>query len=188
MTTRNQIRIVGGAWRGRKLAFPDSTGLRPTPDRVRETLFNWLAPVVGGSRCLDLFAGSGALGFEAASRGAAEVVMVERDAAVAKNLREQQQRLNAAQIQVVQADALQFLAGAPRPFDIVLLDPPFGQNLLQQVLATLARGWLAPRAWIYMEAERGLDGGALSGWLPESFELYRSKATGQVGYHLARRV
>lgn len=188
MTTPNQLRIVGGAWRGRKLSFLDSAGLRPTPDRVRETLFNWLAPVVEGSRCLDLFAGSGALGFEAASRGAADVVMVERDAAVAKHLREQQQRLNAAQIQVVQADALQYLAGAARPFEIVLLDPPFGQALLQPVLAALAQGWLAPRAYIYMEAERGMSGEALGGWLPEGFELYRSKATGQVGYHLARRV
>lgn len=188
MTTPNQLRIVGGAWRGRKLSFLDSAGLRPTPDRVRETLFNWLAPVVEGSRCLDLFAGSGALGFEAASRGAADVVMVERDAAVAKHLREQQQHLNAAQIQVVQADALQFLAGAARPFEIVLLDPPFGQDLLRPVLAALAQGWLAPRAYLYMEAERGMSGEALSAWLPDGFELYRSKATGQVGYHLARRV
>lgn len=188
MTTRNQLRIVGGVWRGRTLAFPDSAGLRPTPDRVRETLFNWLAPVVAGSRCLDLFAGSGALGFEAASRGAAEVVMVERDAVVTKHLREQQQRLNATQIQVMQAAALSFLAGAPRPFDIVLLDPPFGQALLQPVLATLAQGWLAPRACIYIEAERALSGDALSAWLPEGFALYRSKATGQVGYHLAQRV
>lgn len=183
---RNQVRIVGGRWRGRKLDFPAAASLRPTPDRVRETLFNWLAPVLEGSRCLDPFAGSGALGFEAASRGATSVVLVERDAVAVRSLREQQRRLNAHQVEIVQADALRFLAGAPQTFDIVLLDPPFGQNLPQPVLAALAQGWLAPRAWIYVEAERGLDEAALRAWLPDGFELYRSKATGQVGYHLAR--
>lgn len=186
--TRNQVRIGGGAWRGRKLSFPDSAGLRPTPDRVRETLFNWLAPVIAGSRCLDLFAGSGALGFEAASRGAAEVVLVERDAAVVKSLREQQMRLAAAQIHIVQADALQFLHGPPQPFDIVLLDPPFGQNLLEAALAALAPGWLAPTAWIYLEAERAVGAEALHALLPPGFELFRGKVAGQVGYHLARRM
>lgn len=183
---RNQVRIVGGLWRGRKLDFPVVAGLRPTPDRVRETLFNWLAPVIEGSRCLDLFAGSGALGFEAASRGAASVVLVERDAAVVNSLREQQRRLNAHQVDVVQADALQFLARAPQPFDVVLLDPPFGQGLLEAALAALQRGWLAPRAWLYLEAERSLDSEQVNTLLPPGFELYRSKATGQVGYHLAR--
>lgn len=184
---RNQVRIGGGRWRGRKLDFPDVAGLRPTPDRVRETLFNWLAPVIQGSRCLDLFAGSGALGFEAASRGAATVLLVERDAVVARHLRAQQQRLQAAELAVVQADALQFLAGEPQAFDVVLLDPPFGQGLIEAALTALARGWLAPHAWIYLEAERGLDEGRLRTWLPDGFELVRSKATGQVGYHLARR-
>ena len=185
---RNQVRIVGGLWRGRKLDFPGVAGLRPTPDRVRETLFNWLTPVIDGSRCLDLFAGSGALGFEAASRGAASVVLVERDAVVVRGLRDQQRRLNAHQVEVVQADALQFLAGAPQPFDIVLLDPPFGQDLLEAALAALQRGWLAPRAWLYLEAERALGSERLNALLPPGFELYRSKATGQVGYHLARCV
>jgi 16S rRNA (guanine966-N2)-methyltransferase len=189
---RNQVRIGGGQWRGRKLDFPAITGVRPTPDRVRETLFNWLAPVTPGCRCLDLYAGSGALGFEAASRGAAEVVLVERDAHVAKSLREHQQRLEATQMQIVQADALQYLQGTPRPFDVVLIDPPFGQGLLEAALAALATfaqgGWLAPSAWIYLEAERALTVADLSALLPEGFELYRSKVAGQVGYHLARRL
>jgi len=186
--TRNQVRIGGGQWRGRKLSFPESAGLRPTPDRVRETLFNWLAPVLPGSRCLDLFAGSGALGFEAASRGAAEVVLVEHEARAVKSLREHQQRLAATQIQIVQADARQFLNGTPRPFDIVLLDPPFGQGLLEAALVALDRGWLAPRAWIYLEAERAVSAEALHALLPEGYEPFRSKVAGQVGYHLARRL
>jgi 16S rRNA (guanine966-N2)-methyltransferase len=190
MSTRrqaNQVRIVGGCWRGRKLAFADLPGLRPTPDRVRETLFNWLAPVIEGSRCLDLFAGSGALGFEAASRGAAEVVLVEREPVAVKTLREQAQALKAEQLRIVQADALQYLQGAPRAFDIVLLDPPFGQELLVRTLAGLGPDWFAPQAWLYLEAERELSAARLGALLPRDFELYRSKATGQVGYHLARR-
>ncbi len=184
---RNQVRIGAGQWRGRKLDFPLIDGQRPTPDRVRETLFNWLAPVLPGSRCLDLFAGSGALGFEAASRGAAEVLLVERDARVSKSLREHQAQLNASQLQIVQADALQFLHTNARPFEIVFIDPPFGQALLAPVLAALVLGWLAPSAWIYLEAERTLSGEALATLLPDGFELYRSKVAGQVGYHLARR-
>ncbi|MBZ0071585.1 MAG: 16S rRNA (guanine(966)-N(2))-methyltransferase RsmD [Thiohalobacteraceae bacterium] len=182
----NQVRIIGGQWRGRKLPFPDVPGLRPTPDRVRETLFNWLAPVIEGSRCLDLFAGSGALGFEAASRGAAEVVLVEREAQLAKALREHAQRLKAGQVQIAQADALQFLHATPRPFDIVLLDPSFGQDLLATVLTRLAAGWLAPTAYLYLEAERTLPAERLAALLPAGFDLVRSKTAGQVGYHLAR--
>ena len=183
----NQVRIIGGRWRGRKLPFPDAPGLRPTPDRVRETLFNWLAPVIEGSRCLDLFAGSGALGLEAASRGAAEVMLVEREARLAKALREHVERLKAGHVQIAQADALQFLHGTPRPFDVVLLDPPFGEDLLPAVLARLDAGWLAPAAYLYMEAERTLPAERLAALLPAGFELVRSKTAGQVGYHLARR-
>ena len=184
----NQVRIIGGQWRGRKLEFPDVPGLRPTPDRVRETLFNWLAPVVPGSRCLDLFAGSGALGFEAASRGAAEVHLIERDPRIVKVLREQAQRLGAEGLQVVQADVRQYLGGAPQAYDVVLLDPPFGKDLLRPTLRSLAAGWLAPGARVYLEAERELCAEALSELLPDGLELVRSKAAGQVGYHLARRV
>lgn len=184
----NQVRIVGGQWRGRKLSFPDLPGLRPTPDRVRETLFNWLAPVIAGSRCLDLFAGSGALGFEAASRGASRVILVEREPQIARVLREQAQLFCAETVEVMQADALQYLHGAPRDVDILLLDPPFGQGLLESALAVLAGGSLPALSWIYLEAERSLDGDQLSALLPYGFELFRSKATGQVGYHLARRL
>ena len=184
----NQVRIIGGQWRGRKLEFPDVPGLRPTPDRVRETLFNWLAPMLPGSRCLDLFAGSGALGFEAASRGAAEVLLVERDPRIVKTLREQAQRLRADGLQVVQADVQQYLGGAPQAYDIVLLDPPFGKDLLRPTLQALAAGWLALGARIYLEAERGLGTEALTELLPNGLELVRSKVAGQVGYHLVHRV
>ena len=184
----NQVRIVGGQWRGRKLSFPDLPGLRPTPDRVRETLFNWLAPVIAGSRCLDLFAGSGALGFEAASRGAARVTLVEREPQIARVLREQAQLFSAQTIEVMQADALQYLQGAPGDTDILFLDPPFGQGLLESALAVLAGDPSPALAWIYLEAERNLAGNQLNALLPDGFELFRSKATGQVGYHLARRL
>lgn len=184
----NQVRIVGGQWRGRKLSFPDLPGLRPTPDRVRETLFNWLAPVIAGSRCLDLFAGSGALGFEAASRGAARVTLVEREPQIARVLREQAQLFSAQTIEVMQADALHYLQETLGDTDILLLDPPFGQGLLESALAILATGQSPALAWIYLEAERSLDGDQLGALLPDGFELFRSKATGQLGYHLARRL
>lgn len=181
----NQLRIIAGAWRGRKLGFPAVAGLRPTPDRVRETVFNWLAPVLPGARCLDLFAGSGALGFEAASRGAALVVLVERDAQVLRQLRANGTMLAASQVQVVAAEARNYLAGAAVPFDIVLLDPPYDKpDLLATCCAQLeAGGWLAPQARIYLET-RGKDGPPS---LPANWELVRSKQAGQVGYHLAVR-
>jgi 16S rRNA (guanine966-N2)-methyltransferase len=128
----NQVRIIAGQWRGRKLEFPDSQGLRPTSDRVRETLFNWLAPVLPGAVCLDLFAGSGALGFEAASRDASRVVMVEQNSAVFKHLQSQSRRLSAQAVELVNADANDYLAGVDTAFDIVFLDPPFGNADLRQ--------------------------------------------------------
>jgi len=179
----NQLRIIAGSWRGRKLRFAPVPGLRPTPNRVRETLFNWLQPVIHGARCLDLYAGSGALGIEAASRGAAAVVLVDRDPQVVRVLREQLQLLDAGQVQVLQADVGSWLSGTPEPFDIVFLDPPFRAGLLPAAIGQLeAGGWLAPEAWIYLEAEQGLVPD-----LPDNWELYRSKRAGQVGYHLARR-
>lgn len=185
----SQLRIIGGSWRGRKISFRDAPGLRPTPDRIRETLFNWLMPVIGGSRCLDLFAGSGALGFEAASRAAAEVTMVEAGHGVAEQLRSQVALLAAAdRIQVVETDALHFLAGTAHPFDVVFLDPPFGKGLLQPVLQRLGEaGWLHEHSLIYIEAERTLAAEEISAWLPSGFQLVRSKQAGDVGYHLARR-
>ncbi|HKJ08525.1 MAG TPA: 16S rRNA (guanine(966)-N(2))-methyltransferase RsmD [Gammaproteobacteria bacterium] len=183
-SNRNQLRIIGGAWRGRRLAFPPVPGLRPTPDRVRETLFNWLAPTLVGARCLDLFAGSGALGLEAASRGAAQVVLVDSDRQVTAALREHAVRLQAGEaVEVVQADALTFLDGPARPFDVVFLDPPFSRGLLAPCIARLeAGGWLAHDGYLYLEAERHLAEPPL----PTGWEIVRSKTAGQVGYHLAR--
>jgi 16S rRNA (guanine966-N2)-methyltransferase len=179
----NQLRIIAGAWRGRKLAFAPVTGLRPTPDRVRETLFNWLGLSVHGARCLDLFAGSGALGLEAASRGAAAVVLVDAEPLVAHTLQEQARVLGARQVRIVQATCERYLGGPAEPFDLVFLDPPYRQGLLPECMELLEqRGWLAPDAWIYIEAERGLEPP-----LPGNWDTYRSKATGQVGYHLVRR-
>jgi 16S rRNA (guanine966-N2)-methyltransferase len=180
----NQVRIIAGTWRGRRLLFEPVPGLRPTPDRVRETLFNWLSPVVRGARCLDLYAGSGALGLEAASRGAAAVVLVDNDPQVVAALGRQLELLGAQQVRVVRADVMQWLSGAASPFDIVFLDPPFRRQLLGPCIHLLERhGWLADEARIYIEAEKGLVPE-----LPENWDLLRSKAAGQVGYHLARRV
>jgi 16S rRNA (guanine966-N2)-methyltransferase len=179
----NQLRIIAGRWRGRKLTFAPVPGLRPTPDRVRETLFNWLGPLLQGARCLDLFAGSGALGLEAASRGAAEVVMVDNDPVVVRSLREQLQQLNFSGAQVVQQDVNSWLSMPAAPFDVVFLDPPFRENRLPECIRLLEdNGWLAAAARVYIEAEKNY-----TPVLPEGWELYRSKAAGQVGYHLAIR-
>jgi 16S rRNA (guanine966-N2)-methyltransferase len=180
---RNQLRIIAGVWRGRKLVFAPVAGLRPTPDRVRETLFNWLGLSVHGACCLDLFAGSGALGLEAASRGAAAVVLVDADPLIARTLKEQVRMLDARQVHIVQAACERYLQGPAEPFDLVFLDPPYRQGALAGCMELLERrGWLAPDAWIYLEAERGLEPR-----LPASWKPYRSKSSGQVGYHLVRR-
>jgi 16S rRNA (guanine966-N2)-methyltransferase len=155
----NQVRIIGGQWRRRGLHFPDAPGLRPTPDRVRETLFNWLGQRLDGLRCLDLFAGSGALGFEAASRGAREVVMVERDRSAYEALRKNRELLGASQVELVAADGLAWLAGARGQFDLIFLDPPFQAGLLPDALVRAATR-LAPGGKIYAEfgARPDLDG------------------------------
>ncbi len=181
---RNSLRIVGGAWRGRRVHFPDSPGLRPTPDRVRETLFNWLQFSVAGTRCLDLFAGSGALGLEALSRGARAVVFVDEAAAVSHTLREELERLGgSAKAQVVHASAVRYLATPGEPYDLVFLDPPFGQGALPQYVELIASGgWIKDDGWVYLEGER--QAGAPP--LPAGWELLKSKSAGEVGYHLAR--
>jgi 16S rRNA (guanine966-N2)-methyltransferase len=181
---RNELRVIGGEWRGRRFRFPPLAALRPSPDRVRETLFNWLQPVIAGSRCLDLFAGSGALGLEALSRGAGRVVFIEREDTVVKQLRDTLQTLGAAGAAVHRQDARRFLAGAPEEFDIVFLDPPYGADWLPEICRALeANGWLASPALIYLEtpARTGPPG------LPEGWKLLKSKRAGEVGYHLARR-
>jgi 16S rRNA (guanine966-N2)-methyltransferase len=169
--------------------FPDVEAIRPTPDRVRETLFNWLQHVIAGSRCLDLFAGSGALGLEALSRGAAQVVFVDRERSVIRELDETLSMLEASGAESHVRDALKFLertgsSTAAQPFDVVFLDPPFAAEFLPQVCRALEdRGWLASRATIYIEAP------ARAGvpMLPANWTLLKSGRAGEVGYHLARR-
>jgi 16S rRNA (guanine966-N2)-methyltransferase len=175
------VRIIGGQHRGRKLAFAEMPGLRPTGDRIRETLFNWLQPVIEGARCLDLFAGSGVLGMEAASRGAARVVMVEQAAAVVRQLERNRQQLSLDQVSIVRADALQFLEQSPTPFDIVFLDPPFDNNLLAPVCQRLTQGWLADGARIYLEEDVSREFPVL----PEDWQWLKQKRAGQVRYGLA---
>ncbi len=182
---RNQLRIIAGQWRGRKLSFPEVPGLRPTPDRVRETLFNWLAPVITGARCLDLFAGSGALGLEALSRGAAHVILVDEQSAVIKQLRANLSLLQADSAEVIHADAVTYLAGSATPCDVVFLDPPYQTAWLARCMEQLEQGgWLATHAWIYLEAasKAGLPA------MPPNWHVVRSKTAGEVGYHLVERM
>lgn len=180
-----EVRIIGGDLRGSKLPVADRDGLRPSGDRLREALFNWLQSVIPGARCLDLFAGSGALGFEAASRGAAEVVMIERDRELARSLSATAQRLRAGNVRVHEADALRWLAlppdSAASRFDLVFLDPPFAAGLWAAALAALD-GWLNDDAWLYLEAPRKADIGPASGW-----RLHRQGQTRDVDFSLWRR-
>lgn len=152
----NSVRIIGGEYRSRILHFPDASGLRPTPDRVRETLFNWLGQRLHGLVCLDAFAGSGALGFEAASRGAARVVMLERDGKVHEALRQNARLLQARNVDILQMDALAYLAGAGELFDVIFLDPPFDKNLLAPALQSAATR-LRPGGKIYAESPAPLS-------------------------------
>ncbi|MBP2846142.1 MULTISPECIES: 16S rRNA (guanine(966)-N(2))-methyltransferase [Dickeya] len=178
-----QIRIIGGQWRGRKLPVPDSPGLRPTTDRVRETLFNWLAPVIAHSRCLDCFAGSGALGLEALSRAAAHATLLEAERNVARQLTQNLALLRADNAEVVNTDTLQWLAkpSSALPFDVVFLDPPFRRGLLDDTLRLLEAGhWLAEEAWIYIETEA--ENRMLA--IPPTWSLHREKTAGQVSYRL----
>jgi len=170
------VRIVGGAWRSRLISVPASPDLRPTPDRVRETLFNWLGGDLSGLACLDLFAGSGALGFEAASRGAGHVVMVERDPGALARLQANRAVLMAEQVEIVAGDALAYLARAVRRFDVVFLDPPFRQNALPAVLAVLP-SHLNPEARVYVEAAQPVE-------LQPPWKELRCKRAGRVSYQL----
>jgi len=180
---RNELRIIGGKWRGRHVQFPSLPQLRPSPDRVRETLFNWLAPVIAGARCLDLFAGSGALGLEAASRGAAQVVLVDREPRVLEALKASVARLGNDGIDVVCDEAFAYLTRARGVFDVVFVDPPFGAGLAVRACAALAAsGRLAPGARVYVECEAEAGPPAL----PEGWMLLRSRRAGRVGYHLAQ--
>lgn len=182
---RNQFRIIGGQWRGRKLGFFPAPGLRPTPDRVRETLFNWLAPVIQGARVLDLFAGSGALGFEAASRGAARVTLVDSHPRAVSQLQQNVRLLQAEQVQVCQSDVLRYLTRPGEACELVFLDPPYQSGVLEACFERLETGgWLTPDARIYFEH----DSHEPAPSLPANWQLQRDKQSGQVAYLLARRV
>ncbi|MEO8156282.1 MAG: 16S rRNA (guanine(966)-N(2))-methyltransferase RsmD [Betaproteobacteria bacterium] len=168
----NQVRIIGGQWRSRIVRFPHAHSLRPTPDRVRETLFNWLGQDLAGKACLDLFAGSGALGFEAASRGARRVVMVEQNTAICQALRETQAALGAGQVEVRRADAFAFLKADVLRYDVIFLDPPFQLGWLPRLLPLLPVH-LALDARVYLEADAPVA-------IPAEFELIRQTRAGQV--------
>jgi 16S rRNA (guanine966-N2)-methyltransferase len=179
-----RLRIIGGEWRSRLLPVVDQPGLRPTPDRVRETLFNWLQMELPGARCLDLFAGSGALGFEAASRGAAEVTLVEKQADACRVLADNIKILKTGRIRLVQQDALDWLQHCPQAYDVVFVDPPYASGLLGDVCRQLEdNGCLAGEARIYLEL--GSDQALPE--LPPNWQIIRGKKAGQVGYHLAIR-
>ena len=175
-----QIRIIGGQWRGRKLPVPESPGLRPTTDRVRETLFNWLAPSIVDASCLDCFAGSGALGLEALSNA----TLLEMERGVAQQLQKNLATLKASNAKVVNTNTLAFLAQAGAPHDIVFVDPPFRKGLLEETLKLLENnGWLSDEALIYIESE--VENGLPP--VPMNWHVYREKVAGQVAYRLYQR-
>ncbi|MCW9023577.1 MAG: 16S rRNA (guanine(966)-N(2))-methyltransferase RsmD [Gammaproteobacteria bacterium] len=181
---RNSLRIIGGEWRGRKLEFADAEGLRPTPDRVRETLFNWLMPIIQGATCLDLFAGSGALGMEALSRGAAHVIMLDNQAAAISGLRNNLSLLAAEDhATLLNIEAQRYLEQSPQPVDIVFLDPPYHRDLLAPCMEKLQAGWLKAGAYIYFEANRD----EAIPELPANWTLLKEKTAGQVRYFLAKQ-
>jgi 16S rRNA (guanine966-N2)-methyltransferase len=175
-TKRNTVRIIGGVWRSRILEFPDAADLRPTPDRVRETLFNWLGQDLTGMVCLDLFAGSGALGFEALSRGAVSVVMVENNTAVLRAIRENAQKLGAANLTVVRGDALEFARGTRTRFDVVFVDPPYRLGLQAAALAVV-RGLLPEGGRAYVESDAVIE--PSRGW-----GILKHARAGNVHFHL----
>ena len=180
-----RLRIIGGEYRRRLLPILDSPGLRPTPDRVRETLFNWLAQVPPGARVLDLFAGTGALGLEALSRGATETRFIERNTQVAQSLSANLDTLGATpRAQVKVADVENFLAAGPSDetrFSLVFLDPPFHQGLVESCCAQLEQGWLTAEAWIYVESETALEWQAPANWALHR-EVRAGDSTGRL-YH-----
>ncbi len=179
-----ELRIIGGQLRGRKLAIAEVPGLRPTTDRIRETLFNWLQFEITDQRCLDLFAGSGALGFEALSRGASQVIMIEKDSQASQLLSQHAATLNEqcpGQALVQRNDAILFLAQRPdSPWDIVFIDPPFNMGLADDCIALLNQHqWLHEDSWIYLETEHNWQPS-----VPPHWQLHREKIAGQVAYRL----
>ncbi len=179
----HEVRIIGGEWRRRLLPVPDMPGLRPTPDRVRETLFNWLGQDLTGWSVLDAFAGTGALGFEAASRGATSVQMLERETKLVAGLAASKTKLGATGVNITQADALAWMKRAPAQFDLVLLDPPFDANLFEPALAASLH-CVVPQGWIYLESSAKFDAASLA---ERGLELYRHARAGAVHAHLLRK-
>ncbi|PJC84993.1 16S rRNA (guanine(966)-N(2))-methyltransferase RsmD [Vibrio sp. HA2012] len=183
-TTSGFIRIISGLWRGRKLPVHDAEGLRPTTDRVKETVFNWLAQDIPHATCLDLFAGSGGLGFEAASRQAQQVTMLEMNPVACQQLQTNISTLKTDRISALNTDALAYLRQPGSPFDVVFIDPPFRKGLLDETVQLLeANGWLSPTALIYIETEKELSLPSL----PVSWSLHREKIAGQVCFRLFTR-
>ena len=181
---RHEVRLIGGHWKRSRLPVADAPGLRPTPDRVRETLFNWLGQDLAGWRCLDAFAGSGALGFEAASRGADQVVLLERDRRLAACLNESKLRLNAGQLRIEATDALTWMARCPPDsFELVFIDPPFDAPLVEPALA-LARRLVVPQGFVYVEAGQPLRAEVLAA---QQLRLHRQSRAGAVHFHLLQR-
>jgi 16S rRNA (guanine(966)-N(2))-methyltransferase RsmD len=174
----SRVRIVGGSWRSRLIEVAKAPGLRPTPDRVRETLFNWLGQDLTGLACLDLFAGTGILGFEAASRGAAQVTLVERDKRICAALRQAAITLQASQVEVIRGNAVEFASSLSSNFDLVFLDPPYNQGWLKTIEPMLDK-MLKPDGWLYAESEAPLQ--HLGEW-----QVVRRGRAGQVHFHLLR--
>lgn len=181
----NQLRIIGGEWRGRKLRFPDAPNLRPTPDRVRETIFNWLAPMIHGARCLDLFAGSGALGLEALSRGAGFTTFVDSHKKVTQALQSHLELLNANDsADVRQMDGVKFLKEPATKYDLVFLDPPYHLDFMQKVVPLLeSNAWLNENAMLYLETEKRQS----LPELPNNWKKLKEKTAGEVNYFLFQR-
>lgn len=178
----NQLRIIAGQWRGRKLPIVTSNGLRPTPERVRETVFNWLTPYIYDARVLDCFSGSGALSLEALSRGAKSAIMLEKEMPVAKSLNSYLSMLSATNGQVININALSWLSqGATVPFDIIFLDPPFRKGFLQKTCALLSdNGYINDKGIVYIEVEKELS----LTMLPRHWHLLKNKTAGQISYSL----
>lgn len=181
----SRLRIIGGAWRSRRIEFAAAAGVRPTADRIRETLFNWLQNVIPGARCLDLYAGSGALGFEALSRGARHVVFVDQDLRVVQQLQANAKLLATQDADIVWSDALEYLAACRAgPFDVVFLDPPFRDDVTAEICLRLEQHrLLSSPAWVYLETGSQRPPPAL----PAHWQMLHDKAAGQVAYRLARR-
>lgn len=179
---RNQLRIIGGQWRSRRISFPSAADLRPTPDRVRETLFNWLGPHLDGASCLDCFAGSGILSFEALSRGAAHAVAIENNRQLSELLKKHAAELGTTQLKVIHTNATHWLKKDPRPYDVIFLDPPYRSNQLPICLPLLNAGWCHLNTLVYFESNYPLA----EQNIPSSFEIMKEKKAGQVYFYLAR--